>query len=179
MRKNKNVFTTGEAAKICNISSRSMSQWIDRGVIQGAYRIPSGRASRPGQRRIPRAMLLMFMRSMGIPVPSSLDSDGTILLVGATEQVVESFLLAGVAVKSVATAMDAGIGASSGSYGRAVVWSSGLGTSQAIEVAGKLREMGIIAVIAGSEGDDPHPLMVAWPWNATTIVEHLEGGALS
>ena len=35
----KDVLTTGEVAKICNVAARTVSKWFDSGQIEG-YRIP-------------------------------------------------------------------------------------------------------------------------------------------
>ena len=37
----KDVLTTGEVAKICNVAARTVSKWFDSGQIQG-YRIDAG-----------------------------------------------------------------------------------------------------------------------------------------
>jgi excisionase family DNA binding protein len=66
MAKGKNVFTTGEVAKICNVASRTVTKWFDGGLIKG-YRIPGSR-----DRRIPVTELRKFMKEHGIPAPESL-----------------------------------------------------------------------------------------------------------
>ena len=38
----KDVLTTGEVAKICNVASRTVSKWFDSGQLKG-YRIPARR----------------------------------------------------------------------------------------------------------------------------------------
>ena len=43
----KDVLTTGEVAKICNVAARTVSKWFDSGQIEG-YRIPGSK-----DRRIP------------------------------------------------------------------------------------------------------------------------------
>jgi hypothetical protein len=39
MAKGKNVLTTGDVAKICNVAPRTVSKWFDSGQLKG-YRIP-------------------------------------------------------------------------------------------------------------------------------------------
>ena len=51
----KQVFTTGEAAKICNVSQQTIIRCFDNGRLQG-FKVPGSRF-----RRIPRAELLRFM----------------------------------------------------------------------------------------------------------------------
>ena len=56
------VFTTGQAAKICGVSPRTVAKWFDAGSLKG-YRIPNSQ-----DRRIPAFMLLKFMREHGMPM---------------------------------------------------------------------------------------------------------------
>jgi excisionase family DNA binding protein len=58
----KNVLTTGEVAKICNVAPRTVSKWFDSGQLSG-YRIPGSK-----DRRIPVDQLVRFMRAHGIPL---------------------------------------------------------------------------------------------------------------
>ena len=58
----KEIFTTGEVARICHVAPRTVSKWFDTGKLRG-YRIPGSR-----DRRIPREHLLAFMRVHGIPM---------------------------------------------------------------------------------------------------------------
>ena len=57
----KQVFSTGEAAKACGISQQTIIRCFDDGRIHG-FRVPGSRF-----RRIPRAELLVFMRRNDIP----------------------------------------------------------------------------------------------------------------
>lgn len=57
----KDVLTTGEVAKICNVAPRTVSKWFDTGQLKG-YRIPGSK-----DRRIPVSQLLRFMKEHGIP----------------------------------------------------------------------------------------------------------------
>ncbi|RMD60472.1 MAG: response regulator [Planctomycetota bacterium] len=66
----KDVLTTGEVAKICNVAPRTVSKWFDSGQLKG-YRIPGSK-----DRRIPLAQLIRFMKDHNIPM------DG--LMTGAT-----------------------------------------------------------------------------------------------
>jgi excisionase family DNA binding protein len=58
----KDVLTTGEVAKICNVAPRTVSKWFDSGALKG-YRIPGSK-----DRRIPVSELVKFMRAHGIPL---------------------------------------------------------------------------------------------------------------
>jgi excisionase family DNA binding protein len=61
MAKGKNVLTTGDVAKICNVAPRTVSKWFDSGQLKG-YRIPGSR-----DRRIPLSELIRFMKQNNMP----------------------------------------------------------------------------------------------------------------
>lgn len=62
MEKIKNLFTTGEAAEICNVSQQTIIRCFDSGRL-GGFRVPGSRF-----RRIPRDHLIKFMRENSIPL---------------------------------------------------------------------------------------------------------------
>jgi excisionase family DNA binding protein len=64
MAKGKNVLTTGDVARICNVAPRTVSKWFDSGQLKG-YRIPGSK-----DRRIPLNELLQFMKQNNIPAPN-------------------------------------------------------------------------------------------------------------
>ena len=68
MAKGKNVLTTGDVAKICNVAPRTVSKWFDSGQLR-RYRIPGSK-----DRRIPVSELVRFMKMHNMPT--------TILAVG-------------------------------------------------------------------------------------------------
>jgi len=61
MAKGKNVLTTGDVAKICNVAPRTVSKWFDSGQLKG-YKIPGSK-----DRRIPINELVRFMKTHNIP----------------------------------------------------------------------------------------------------------------
>lgn len=61
MAKGKNVLTTGDVARICNVAPRTVSKWFDSGQLRG-YRIPGSK-----DRRIPMNELVRFMKANNIP----------------------------------------------------------------------------------------------------------------
>jgi len=61
MAKGKNVLTTGDVAKICNVAPRTVSKWFDNGQLKG-YRIPGSK-----DRRIPVNELVRFMKAHNMP----------------------------------------------------------------------------------------------------------------
>jgi len=58
----RDVLTTGEVARICQVAPRTVSKWVDTGKLRG-YRIPGSR-----DRRIPMTQLIAFMRAHDIPL---------------------------------------------------------------------------------------------------------------
>lgn len=80
----RDVLTTGEVAKICNVAPRTVSKWFDTGQLHG-YRIPGSK-----DRRIPVAELVRFMQAHGIPM-EGLPLRGTRVLIADDEtEVVET-----------------------------------------------------------------------------------------
>ncbi|MBI4880636.1 MAG: response regulator [Planctomycetes bacterium] len=58
------VFTTGEVARLCNVTIRTVIRWVDSGALKG-YRIPGSR-----DRRVPRSNLIEFMTAHQVPLGS-------------------------------------------------------------------------------------------------------------
>ena len=58
----KTVYTTGEVARICNVSQQTVIRCFDSGKLKG-FRVPGSRF-----RRIPRESLIQFMREHNIPL---------------------------------------------------------------------------------------------------------------
>ena len=82
----KEVFTTGEAAKICRVSQQTIIRCFDSGRLKG-FLVPGSRF-----RRIPRDALARFMKDNNIPL-SNLDSGKKkILVVDDDPEVVELFV---------------------------------------------------------------------------------------
>ena len=77
----KDVLTTGEVAKICNVASRTVSKWFDSGQLQG-YRIPGSK-----DRRIPVSHLIRFMKSHGIPLDGLMSGDTRVLIVDPDDEI--------------------------------------------------------------------------------------------
>jgi len=79
----KDVLTTGEVAKICNVAPRTVSKWFDTGVLKG-YRIPGSK-----DRRIPVSQLMRFMKEHGIPFDGVTSGKTRILIVDDEQEVVD------------------------------------------------------------------------------------------
>ena len=77
----KDVLTTGEDAKICNVAARTVSKWFDTGQIEG-YRIPGSK-----DRRIPVQSLMNFMQEHGIPFDGLMSGNTRVLIVDKDTEV--------------------------------------------------------------------------------------------
>lgn len=104
----KEVFTTGEAADICQVSQQTIIRCFDAGRIRG-FRVPGSRF-----RRIPRDSLISFMKENGIPLDRLSSGKARILLVDDDEEIVNLFSDAlrrdgRFEVRSALTGYDAGI----------------------------------------------------------------------
>ncbi len=104
----KDVLTTGEVAKICNVASRTVSKWFDSGQLKG-YRIPGSK-----DRRIPVANLVKFMKSHGIPLDGLMSGSTRVLIVDNDTDVVHTLqqILAeqtSYEVRTATTAFEAGL----------------------------------------------------------------------
>ncbi len=83
MSRQKDVLTTGEVAKICNVAPRTVSKWFDSGQLRG-YRIPGSK-----DRRIPLAALIRFMKQHSIPMDGLQSGQMRILIVDSDTEIVE------------------------------------------------------------------------------------------
>lgn len=81
--KPKDVLTTGEVAKICNVAPRTVSKWFDSGALTG-YRIPGSK-----DRRIPLSQLIRFMKHHGMPLDGLMTGATRVLIVDDEQDVVE------------------------------------------------------------------------------------------
>ncbi len=156
MPRPKDVLTTGEVARICNVAPRTVSKWFDSGKLRG-YRIPGSK-----DRRIPLQQLIRFMRAHGIPL-NGLDTGITRVLVAESDSDIAELLSkalardAGYEVRIARSAFEAGAAAERlkphimlldislpGLSGREAVRSirniTDLNASKLIAIAGILRE---------------------------------------
>jgi len=78
----KQVFTTGEAAEVCNVSQQTIIRCFDSGRL-GGFRVPGSRF-----RRIPRADLIRFMRDNDIPIGALERGPRRILVVDDESEIV-------------------------------------------------------------------------------------------
>lgn len=83
MDKMKDLYTTGEAAQICNVSQQTVIRCFDSGRLDG-FRVPGSRF-----RRIPRDSLIKFMKDNGIPLKTFDSGKKKILVVDDDVEIVE------------------------------------------------------------------------------------------
>ena len=79
----KDVLTTGEVAKICNVAPRTVSKWFDSGALHG-YRIPGSK-----DRRIPLNQLIRFMKHHGMPLNGLMTGTTRVVIVDEEQDIVE------------------------------------------------------------------------------------------
>ena len=83
MPRQKDILTTGEVAKICNVAPRTVSKWFDSGQLRG-YRIPGSK-----DRRIPLNSLIRFMKQHNIPVDGLQSGQTRVLIVDDESEIVD------------------------------------------------------------------------------------------
>lgn len=83
MSRQKDILTTGEVAKICNVAPRTVSKWFDSGSLRG-YRIPGSK-----DRRIPLNSLIRFMKEHNIPLDGLQSGKTRVLIVDDESEIVE------------------------------------------------------------------------------------------
>jgi len=79
----KDLFTTGEAAEVCQISQQTIIRCFDSGRLEG-FRIPGSKF-----RRIPRQSLIKFMKDNNMPLDSIESGKKKILVVDDDAEIVE------------------------------------------------------------------------------------------
>lgn len=82
MSRQKDILTTGEVAKICNVAPRTVSKWFDSGQLRG-YRIPGSK-----DRRIPIPSLVRFMKEHSIPMDGLQSGQTRVLIVNGETEIV-------------------------------------------------------------------------------------------
>lgn len=83
MSRQKDILTTGEVAKICNVAPRTVSKWFDSGQLRG-YRIPGSK-----DRRIPISSLIRFMKAHNIPLDGLESGRTRVLIVDDESEIVD------------------------------------------------------------------------------------------
>jgi excisionase family DNA binding protein len=79
----KTVYTTGEVARLCNVSQQTVIRNFDNGRLEG-FRVPGSRF-----RRIPHEALVRWMRENEIPLDVIDDGRRKVLVVDDDEAIVE------------------------------------------------------------------------------------------
>ena len=83
MDKVKKLYTTGEVAKICNLSQQTVIRCFDAGRVEG-FRIPGSKF-----RGIPHESLIKFMQSNDIPIDTLHSGKKKILIVDDDAEIIE------------------------------------------------------------------------------------------
>jgi excisionase family DNA binding protein len=93
MARPKDVLTTGDVARICNVAPRTVSKWFDTGKLRG-YRIPGSK-----DRRIPLQQLVRFMKMHGIPL-NGLETGAARVLIAESDPSLADLLAQALAVEA-------------------------------------------------------------------------------
>lgn len=146
------VFTSGEAAALCAVSTRTVGKWVDTGRLEG-FRLPGS-----SDRRVPRDALVRFMTRAGIPLgPLARDHRSVALLAGVGErwaaQLTQLLSPEFWAVRTCQTLLDAAALAAT-VRPDAVVLSAALGTGPCREAAARFRSVLPGAALIGVLADD-------------------------
>jgi excisionase family DNA binding protein len=96
------TLTTGEAARICDVASRTVNKWCDSGQLPH-FRLPGGQ-----DRRIYRDVLARFMRERGMRVPACLARPEAVLCLGLGPGEVAAIRAAGTDARECGTPFEAG-----------------------------------------------------------------------
>ena len=104
----KEVFTTGEAARVCNLSQQTIIRCFDAGRLRG-YKVPGSKA-----RRIPRDELIRFMQSHHMPLDVLGERDTVLLVVEDDPETVQDIrriaeIIGGYSVHVATSAYEAGV----------------------------------------------------------------------
>ena len=91
----KPVFTTGEAARVCNVSQQTIIRCFDSGRLSG-FKVPGSRF-----RRIPRAELIRFMQKNNMDMDRLETTPTQVLVVGLNAATVDSVIQAHAAGKEI------------------------------------------------------------------------------
>jgi len=84
--RHKAVYTTGEAAQICNLSQQTIIRCFDSGQLEG-FRVPGSKF-----RRIPRDSLITFMRANKIPLDQIEGDKIRVLVVDDDPEIIDLFV---------------------------------------------------------------------------------------
>lgn len=144
------VYTTGQAAKICRLTVRTVSKCADDGFIKGVFRIPGSKA-----RRIPHKGLRAFIKEYGLS-PDPLFLFGVLLVTqdGVLRESLEKlFPVDNYRIVVATNAFNAGMAAETSPLGAAIVDFS-IGSTEALLICQGLRvknpKSQIVAITPGA-----------------------------
>jgi len=163
MKRRKDVLTTGEVARICGVSARTVAHWFDSGRLKG-YRIPSSQ-----DRRIPLENLIRFLKEHGMPLRELEDYLRYRVLLVATDSTFDRLLreslskIEGCEFRFASSAFEAGV-LMVGIRPNAIVIDFSLGRREAIEIASNLRKddayaTALIIGLASEDEAEPEQLL--------------------
>lgn len=179
----KEVFTTGQIAKLCKVAPRTVSKWFDSGRLLG-YRIPGS-----NDRRVPRKNLRRFLVANGMPTDELDEGEFfRVVTVGFSLKDAEKITIDAyedqVTFDHTTNSFTAGLTIQDREPDCVVIDCS-VGRSDAIAIAAKLRDLGdncphLVGVANEDEtgfeqlGEFFHRVFTK-PFNIAKLNEHIEG----
>lgn len=82
--RSKEVFTTGDVARLCRVAPRTAVKWFEEGRLSG-YKIPGSK-----DRRIPRENLIQFLKENNLPLGGLEERPPTAFVVGDFRDILEA-----------------------------------------------------------------------------------------
>ena len=178
------IFTTGQAAKICRVSPRTITGWFDSGRLRG-YRIPGNQ-----ERRIPREYLIKFLKEHGMPFDDLENNAMAKVLIVAQDAVMienikrELSLESSFKVAVVANSFDAGIQTES-FHPDCIIIDFSIGRTEVLLICQRLRNNSklteVILVILLPDDDSPSLISKAFinetfkkPFDVCLLAERLQ-----
>ena len=164
MKLGKDIFTTGQVAKMVGVAPRTVVRFVDSGELRG-FRIPGSQ-----DRRIPRDNLIRFLKEHDIPLGKLEDEGKTkILLVGTGSDIanrLRQLLPEGEQYKYevAANAFEAGLSLGASAPWDVIVLDQAVGRGEALQIAQNLRgnplyEQTLIIGLAGEDEAAPDSLV--------------------
>ena len=179
----KGIFTTGQVAKICKVSQRTIVRWFDTGRLKGYY-IPGSQ-----YRKIPKNYLIKFLKENGIPFGDlENETKNNILIVSQDQVMIENLkrelpLERSFKVEVADSSFHAGIQAE-GLHPNCIVVDFSIGRNEALQICKNLRSNCRFAnvIIIAILPDDHHLVEIdrssindtfRKPFDTTLLVERI------
>jgi CheY-like chemotaxis protein len=176
------VYTTGQAAKVCRVAPRTLGKWCDTGKLK-CYYLPINGTALGNHRRILREDLHSFLKEYGYPLEIFLPKTKSPLLVGCNQELLTRLTTT---VKVAPTPYSAGVFIGSGFTPSLVVTDLTSDRAGMVEIVRLLKQdtpdLPAIALVA--EDETQHRFLydvgftetMSYPFDITLLVERIAKG---